>query len=118
MIDLYSNYQFIVLETTICKDTIEVCCQISGQCNTNYMAWHEPGLGRYITYLWMEGAVLFTIVMLIELRVFRSLQLKITALFTRGNLESQTADASVEVSDDLPSYKRTHRYLLTWCYGY
>ena len=61
------------------------------------MAWNSPGLGKYIAFMWMEGAFFFTLVMLIELRVFRSLRLRLNSLFTPGNAESYTVNVPAEV---------------------
>ena len=47
--------------------------------------------------MWMEGAFFFTLVMLIELRVFRSLRLRIVAMFTPGNAASYTVNVPAEV---------------------
>ena len=36
----------------------------------NYMAWDNPGIGRYLVFLAWEGIFFFALVLLIEYRVF------------------------------------------------
>lgn len=38
----------------------------------NYLAWHNPGIGRYLIFLAWEGVVFFVLVLLIEYGVFRT----------------------------------------------
>ena len=38
----------------------------------NYLAWDNPGIGRYLTFLAWEGVLFFALVLLIEYRVFHA----------------------------------------------
>ena len=38
----------------------------------NYLAWDNPGIGRYLIFLAWEGIVFFALVLLIEYGVFRA----------------------------------------------
>ena len=40
------------------------------QFQDNYLAWDNPGIGRYLTFLAWEGIFFFALVLLIEYRVF------------------------------------------------
>ena len=42
------------------------------QFQENYLAWHNPGIGRYLIFLAWEGIVFFVLVLLIEYGVFRT----------------------------------------------
>ena len=39
----------------------------------NYLAWENPGIGRYLVFLAIEGIVFFALVLLIEYRVFHAI---------------------------------------------
>lgn len=53
----------------------------------NYLAWDNPGIGRYLVFLTLEGFIFFGIVLMIEYRVmagfFKSIVSGTKRVFTR-----------------------------------
>ena len=49
----------------------------------NYLSWDNPGIGRYLIFLALEGIVFYTLVLLIEYRVFSTCSDACSRFFTR-----------------------------------
>ena len=95
LIDLFNNYQYIDIynqATALCVDLakqrhIPITPLVKRKCEsgakaylanmstpivfqTNYLAWDNPGIGRYLVFLSWEGLVVFLLVILIEYKGF------------------------------------------------
>eukprot|EP00047_Mylnosiga_fluctuans_P017551 m.62475 g.62475 ORF g.62475 m.62475 type:complete len:1711 (+) comp7137_c2_seq6:34-5166(+) len=87
--DIYTNYDNQDMNPTICtqlynltKDrtmSLQECCDSlvndprvnsDQSCQVNYLAWEQPGIGKYLVVMLIEAIVLFGLVILIEMRVF------------------------------------------------
>lgn len=70
------------------------------QFQTNYLAWDNPGVGRYLVFLAIEGAVFFLFVLMIEYDVFRFVW------NCKGQSRSyQVVDTSLPEDDDVSAEK-------------
>ena len=74
-INIYNKFLNICMkhlpDAKKCDKYIREKAGASLQFQTNYLAWENPGVGRYLFFLAFEGAVIFLIVLIIEYGVFR-----------------------------------------------
>lgn len=84
MSDMFNNYNAIELfnsavdmcvttyhfPRTFCEDEIRKLGGDEFKFQYNYLAWDNPGIGRYLIFLAWEGIFFFALVLLIEYRVF------------------------------------------------
>ena len=84
MTDMFNNYNAIQLfnsavdmcvktfhfPRTFCEEEIRKIGGDKLQFQDNYLAWDNPGIGRYLIFLAWEGIFFFVLVLLIEYRVF------------------------------------------------
>jgi len=83
MTDMFNNYNAIDLfnsavDMCVTADFPRAFCEeevrkLGGdrlQFQDNYLAWDNPGIGRYLIFLAWEGVFFFALVLLIEYRVF------------------------------------------------
>lgn len=61
----------------------------------NAFAWKYPGVGRHLTYFAVMAALYFTILLVIEYRVFSGILYKIRALF-HGKLPDVTEEGYLD----------------------
>ena len=84
MTDMFNNYNAIELFNSAvdmcvatfsvprkyCEEEIRKLGGDNLQFQDNYLAWDNPGIGRYLIFLAWEGIFFFALVLLIEYRVF------------------------------------------------
>ncbi|XP_071508675.1 phospholipid-transporting ATPase ABCA3-like [Diadema antillarum] len=72
--DYYNNYQII----KVCTDSPlarQVCASEPDiKYQENMFAWEEPGVGKFLTFMAVEGIVYFALVFLLELGLFRNIK--------------------------------------------
>ena len=63
----------------------------------NYLSWDNPGIGRYLVFLALEGIVFYSLVLLIEYGVFN----RFTGIFRRSfSTVGQRSEESLVADDD------------------
>ena len=67
----------------------------------NYLSWDNPGIGRYLVFLALEGIVFYSLVLLIEYGVFNRLTGIFRRSFSTVGLRSEESD-----DDDVLEEKR------------
>ena len=70
----------------------------------NYLSWDNPGIGRYLVFLALEGIVFYSLVLLIEYGVFNRLTGILRRSFSTVGLRSE--ESSVAEDDDVLEEKR------------
>ena len=70
----------------------------------NYLSWDNPGIGRYLVFLALEGIVFYALVLLIEYGVFNRLTGIFRCSFSTVGLRSE--ESSVADDDDVLEEKR------------
>ena len=65
-LSIITNVQLV---TTLCEGIQKFLINATSNFQYNYLAWENPGIGRYLVFLTMEGFIFFGIVMMIEYRV-------------------------------------------------
>ena len=70
----------------------------------NYLSWDNPGIGRYLVFLALEGIVFYSLVLLIEYGVFN----RLTGIFRRSfsTVGLRSEESSVADDDDVLEEKR------------
>ncbi|KAL8611831.1 hypothetical protein ACOMHN_041293 [Nucella lapillus] len=118
--DIYTNYLNIdacskAFYTTTCPVAVAgPCCKSYGKCTgsfclefeTDYLSWDSPGVGKFLIFMFLQGLLFMTIVLVTELSLFDRL-----ASCLRGNKKNcKNADVSpvplsvingVDVSNDV-----------------
>ncbi|XP_032221027.2 phospholipid-transporting ATPase ABCA3-like isoform X2 [Nematostella vectensis] len=121
--DIFSNYDSLTIFNeavdacvkelgptfrNICIKTIEQLAGSRLQFQDNYLAWDNPGIGRYLIFMSLEGLVFFLVVLVIEYGVFRRLLL----VCRRGceakdpQIELNSSTCTVEDDDVFEEKKR------------
>ena len=70
----------------------------------NYLSWDNPGIGRYLVFLALEGIVFYALVLLIEYGVFNRLTGIFRCSFSTVGLRGE--ESSVADDDDVLEEKR------------
>ena len=70
----------------------------------NYLSWDNPGIGRYLVFLALEGIVFYSLVLLIEYGVFN----RLTGILRRSSstVGLRSEESSVAEDDDVLEEKR------------
>ena len=70
----------------------------------NYLSWDNPGIGRYLVFLALEGIVFYSLVLLIEYGVFN----RLTGIFRRSfsTVGPRSEESLVADDDDVLEEKR------------
>ena len=70
----------------------------------NYLSWDNPGIGRYLVFLALEGIVFYSLVLLIEYGVFN----RFTGIFRRSffTVGQRSEESLVADDDDVLEEKR------------
>ena len=70
----------------------------------NYLSWDNPGIGRYLVFLALEGIVFYSLLLLIEYGVFN----RLTGIFRRSfsTVGLRSDESSVADDDDVLEEKR------------
>ena len=116
-IDLFNKEVQICLKSARCRELGPFCtkaaCEefirnLGGQTlqfQEDYLAWDNPGIGRYLVFLSWEGVVFFVLVLLIEFRVCSQIQV---ALCSRGSTgdELDVIQSALIDDDDVLQEKR------------
>ena len=64
--EVFSN---LPIDTVLCNGIQKFLINATSNFQYNYLAWQNPGIGRYLVFLTIEGFVFFSIVLMIEYRV-------------------------------------------------
>lgn len=116
MIDLFNNYQSIEIfnkavasceksyhfDKARCENLTLSFVGDQLEFETNYLAWANPGIGRYLVFLALEGFLFFFIVLIIEYeivpRFFRQIVSgKARVLYVHKDGEDPPLDSDVQV---------------------
>ena len=70
----------------------------------NYLSWDNPGIGRYLVFLALEGIVFYSLLLLIEYGVFN----RLTGIFRRSfsTVGLRSEESLVAEDDDVLEEKR------------
>ena len=77
---LFPNHTLV---SQLCNGIQNFLINATSNFQYNYLAWDNPGIGRYLIFLTLEGFIFFGIVLMIEYRVIRGLYLKIRSSLAR-----------------------------------
>ncbi|CAF0969125.1 unnamed protein product [Didymodactylos carnosus] len=72
--DIYSNHEYLKIcpgLSELCPLGPNPCCKnnCGSDCidwSYNYLDWHKPGIGRFIVFLFLQGLISFTLLLLID----------------------------------------------------
>ena len=87
-----------------CSNVHQMCSSDSRCCELHYFALKDPGIGRNLIYMVSVGAILFFLLILIELRLFDWFIYRLKKLFQKSDPE-QTTNADMD-SDVLAEMRR------------
>ena len=75
--DIFNNYNALYYVDQFCSkvkfplaDCEKMAKDLELKFQTNYLAWDNPGIGRYLVFLALEGIVFYSLVLLIEYGAF------------------------------------------------
>ena len=112
--DIFDNYNtldffnFKCLHTKLTRDACETLIRENGgsqlEFQENYLSWDNPGIGRYLVFLALEGIVFYSVVLSIEYGVFN----RFTGIFRRSfsTVGLRSEESSVADDDDVLEEKR------------
>jgi hypothetical protein len=113
----------LLFKDTCTKDCVEF--------TPNYLDWKSPGIGRFLTFMALQSAVMFFLLLAIDYRLFARLRAALRRLFSKENrsyspvtvvsgfntitpiLPATTADQTATINDDNDVSEEAQRIQMT-----
>ena len=101
---LHTNLRYFHPTKAECEKLIREYGGSQLEFQENYLSWDNPGIGRYLVFLALEGIVFYSLVLLIEYGVFN----RLTGIFRRSfsTVGLRSEESLVAEDDDVLEEKR------------
>ena len=101
---LHTNFPFFHPTKAECEKLIREYGGSQLEFQENYLSWDNPGIGRYLVFLALEGIVFYSLLLLIEYGVFN----RLTGIFRRSfsTVGLRSEESLVAEDDDVLEEKR------------
>ena len=101
---LHTNLRYFHPTKAECEKLIREYGGSQLEFQENYLSWDNPGIGRYLVFLALEGIVFYSLLLLIEYGVFN----RLTGIFRRSfsTVGLRSEESLVAEDDDVLEEKR------------